>query len=71
MKVIENYNGKELVYNDDGTITISKNYYQELIESQVMLDCLENWGVDCWSGYSDAYDDYLIAIRDEEYEDDE
>lgn len=36
-------------------ITITLKEYQDLLDSQSLLLCLEGCGVDNWSGYSDAY----------------
>ena len=36
------------------TITISKKEYEELLEDQKLLLCLQGAGVDNWSGYDDA-----------------
>lgn len=36
------------------TVTITKEEYKDLLESQALLDALESYGVDNWSGYSDA-----------------
>lgn len=35
-------------------INISKDRYEELLEAERMLDCLEGCGVDNWPGYDDA-----------------
>ena len=39
---------------DPETVTISKAEYDDLLQSQAMLNALENAGVDNWSGYSFA-----------------
>ena len=36
------------------TITISKKEYEELLEDQKLLQCLQGAGVDNWSVYDDA-----------------
>ena len=36
------------------TVTITVEEYKGLLESQSLLDALEEHGVDNWSGYSDA-----------------
>lgn len=53
---------------EEETITISKEYFKELVDSQVWLDALKNAGVDNWSGY-----DYAIELLGEasEYESEE
>lgn len=40
------------------TVTITKKEYEELLESQRWLNCLENAGVDNWSGYDYACEEY-------------
>lgn len=42
-------------------ITISREFYNELLESQKWLDALESAGVDNWSGY-----DYARELLKEE-----
>lgn len=39
-------------------ITITKGLYDSLIDDSAKLAALENWGVDNWSGYDDAMDEY-------------
>jgi len=46
----------------DETIEISKSEYDELIQAQIRLICLESAGVDNWRGY-----DYALELM-EEYE---
>lgn len=36
------------------TITISKEFYDELITDQEFLNALEEFGVDNWEGYEEA-----------------
>ena len=36
------------------TVTISKKEYEELLEDQLLLQCLQGAGVDNWQGYDDA-----------------
>lgn len=40
------------------TVTISKEEYDELLESQRFLYCLEAQGVDNWDGYEFAQEEY-------------
>lgn len=44
--------------NDDNLITITKETYHALLDSQHFLNCLEAVGVDNWQGYYDAYEMY-------------
>jgi hypothetical protein len=39
---------------ESATITISKKFFEELVEDSDFLDCLRACGVDNWNGYSDA-----------------
>ena len=39
------------------TITITKKLYDELVESQNILDALYSHGVDNWEWYGDAMED--------------
>lgn len=41
-------------------ITISKKEYESLLEDQKLLQCLQDAGVDNWSGY-----DYAIEMMKE------
>ena len=41
-------------------ITISKKEYEELLENQKLLQCLQDAGVDNWSGY-----DYAMEMMKE------
>ena len=41
-------------------ITISKKEYEELLEDQKLLQCLQDAGVDNWSGY-----DYAMEMMKE------
>lgn len=45
------------------TVTITKEEYQSLLDDQLWLNCLENAGVDNWSGY-----DYARQLYNEETE---
>ena len=40
------------------SVTISKAEYEQLLDSDLMLRCLENAGVDNWDGYDFAMDEY-------------
>lgn len=48
------------------TVTISKVEYQELIQDQKFLRCLEGAGVDNWDGYDFAREEYNMANPDED-----
>lgn len=47
------------------TITISMEEYQELIDRDFMLTCLENAGVDNWDGVEYAHSEYY-AFKNEQ-----
>jgi len=51
--------------DNDETITISKKKYEELLDSEWMLTCLESAGVDNWSGYEYAMEEYHKTSEDE------
>ena len=38
----------------EDTVTISRKYYEYLVERNDWLECLEAAGVDNWDGYSEA-----------------
>lgn len=40
------------------TIVISKDRYNELLEAEEKLNCLEAAGVDNWDGYDFAMEDF-------------
>ena len=40
---------------DEEMITISKKYYDSLVEDSQLLDRLRAAGVDNWGGYSEAF----------------
>lgn len=44
------------------TITITKEEYDELVESRLILYALEAAGVDNWEGYGDALVDYRDSL---------
>lgn len=48
------------------TILISKKEYDDLVDSQILLECLEMMGVDNWSGYDDARSEYRRILKEEE-----
>jgi len=41
------------------TVTISRKVYEDLLDDSFKLNCLENAGVDNWSGYDYAMEEYL------------
>ena len=46
-------------------ITIPEDDYNDLLESQAFLDCLEACGVDNWDGY-----EYAVEMLNSESDDD-
>lgn len=46
------------------TVTISKKVYDQLLDSQIFLDCLESMGVDNWSGYDEAVKEYRQQVNE-------
>ena len=55
-----------MVKNEDGTVTLTADEYDELVEDQDFLDCLRGAGVDNWDGW-----DYAIEAYQEQHPDDE
>ena len=52
-------------------ITIPVKYYIELIEDQIKLNCLEQYGVDEWEGWNNAIDLFKNLVnKKQEIEDD-
>lgn len=51
------------------TVTIDKQYFEELLESQRWLDALESAGVDNWQGYDFALEQLGKESTDESEED--
>lgn len=49
-------------------VTITKAEYESLLEDSDKLNRLEAYGVDNWSGYSDALSDEMGIFKDEEEE---
>lgn len=45
-------------FNEDDTVTISKEFYGELFEQSCFLATLEAHGVDNWCGYGGAQAEY-------------
>lgn len=43
---------------NEKTVTISKKEYDDLIEDSLWLSCLESAGVDNWSGYDFAMEEF-------------
>lgn len=41
-----------------GSITISREEYEELQEDSLFLTCLQNAGVDNWEGYEYAVEEF-------------
>lgn len=65
-KVLENMylEGK----NGSEVVVLSKVYYESLLEDSETLGKLEAYGVDNWSGYSDALNDSEGYLKEEEEE---
>ena len=58
----------------DQTVTISFTEYLILKEDSLMLQCLNEAGVDNWEGYSDAcqlFSGYSEDVDEDEFYDDE
>lgn len=48
---------------DSGSITISKQKYERLIESKKLLQALQNAGVDNWEGYDSALESFFKELK--------
>lgn len=66
----EKFDGK-IIAIKDGTVVMTEQYYKDLLDQSTLLDCLESWGVDNWSGYSDAYEEYQNILNGENSEETE
>ena len=55
----------KVVDNDDGTVTINENYFEELLNDSSFLSILEAHGVVNWYGYGYAQEEFY---QDEEGE---
>jgi len=49
---------KQFIGNPDDYIIIKKSEYEDLLDDQLALNCLENAGVDNWEGYDEAMEEY-------------
>lgn len=47
-------------------ITITREEYDSLLDSQNILDCLQSAGVDNWDGYEEALEGYWEDGGDDE-----
>lgn len=45
-------------------ITIPTRVYDSLMEDSIKLSYLESWGVDNWSGYEEAMDEYRAELEE-------
>lgn len=50
----------------ENTVTISQEEYASLLDDRRMLLALENAGVDNWSGYEHAQEEYFGPDEDED-----
>jgi len=50
----------------DTTITILKTIYDQLVDRDFKLSCLESGGVDNWEGYDWAMENYWSQQGDED-----
>ena len=55
---------KENKDKDAGKVVLSDKEYKELLDSSFFLLCLQNAGVDNWSGYSIAMKEYIESEED-------
>jgi hypothetical protein len=50
--------------NEHGTVTITQKEYAELVKDSNFLACLQDAGVDNWSGYDYAREAYQESYND-------
>ena len=48
----------DVKFNDDGTVTISQEFYGELFDDSNFLNCLRNAGIDNWDGYDEVCEEF-------------
>ena len=48
----------KVTIQDDGTVLISKEYFDELVDDSLFLTCLRNGGVDNWAYWDEAVEEY-------------
>jgi len=48
-----------MIENIDGTVTLAKDEYDDLIDDQKFLEALQIAGVNTWENYEHAIDIYL------------
>ena len=53
---------KQFIDNPNDYTIIKKSEYEDLLDSQLFLDCLESSGVDNWDGYEFAQDSYAEQV---------
>lgn len=53
------------------TVTITRRLYDRLLDSDKILKCLQEGGVDNWDGYSESLRQFGYFGEDEDEEDDQ
>lgn len=53
-KILEGVHSFLVVHGDKNVCLVSGDSFDDLITARDELNALESWGVDNWSGYSDA-----------------
>ena len=51
---------KQLIDNPNDYTIIKKSEYEDLLDRQLFLYCLESSGVDNWEGYEEARNEYRL-----------
>lgn len=54
-----------MITNADGSVTLTREEYVELKRDALLLESLQNQGVDNWGGYGDHYGDYMDMLISE------
>lgn len=53
--------------NESNMVTITEERFNQLLDSELWLNCLENAGVDNWEGYDFACEEYQARTEEGEY----
>lgn len=54
---------KQFIDNPNDYTIINKSEYEDLLDSQLFLYCLESSGVDNWGGYEEARNEYRLQKK--------
>lgn len=51
---------KQFIDNPEEYTIVKKSDYEDLLDVQLFLNCLESSGVDNWEGYDEALNEYSL-----------